>query len=81
MATDLNQTTKRPDPADEFWGNMWWVVGEDGFGLRTATPDECAAEIKRLHEVINATFEAVVDTPDDAYRILKHSGVINDAQR
>ncbi len=42
------------DPVDEFWGGIWWVKACDAFGLRSATPGECAAEIKRLRSVIEA---------------------------
>ena len=43
-----------PDPEDEFWGGIWWVKAHDAFGLRSAAPGECAAEIKRLRGVVEA---------------------------
>ncbi len=53
------ETTPAPDPEDEFYGGIWWVRVAPDCGLRSASPGECAAEIKRLRaalmEVVKAT--------------------------
>lgn len=45
--------TMRCDDADEFYGNIWWVQAHDAFGMRSASPGECAAEIKRLRSALD----------------------------
>jgi hypothetical protein len=42
------------------------------------TMRNAADEIERLRLVIREAFDSLPDDPDDAYRVLKHSGVIND---
>jgi hypothetical protein len=51
----MSETTRPADPEDEFYGGVYWVKGHDelglGPGLRTATPGECASEIRRLRKI------------------------------
>lgn len=66
-----------PSPEDMFYGGLYWVWHVPGLGLRTATPEECAKEIQRLHAVIRAAREELENAGGEAeaHLILKHSGV------
>jgi hypothetical protein len=74
---DTSQTTEGPE-ADNFWGGLWWVpFKDDGFPrLRSASPSECAEEIKRLRTIIQAAREELEEGGGgecEAYLILKHA--------